>query len=276
MRLLGVEGLRARLDERFHVLTGGTRAVLRRHQTLRAALEWSYGLLDADEQTVFRRLGVFAGGFTLELAQHVAADATDRPMGGAGPAGRIWSTSRWWSPTATSAPRYRLLETVRVLALEKLADAGETSALLRRHAEALLAFLLPLDDERWTIRHADQIRLGAETRQPAGRARLGRICSGDRTLACALMGSSGGIWMVHALLNEGIRRALRLLPLPGSVAPEIEARFNLLLGSLGYSGARRECFLASLRAAELYRSLGNAHAPDRRAGFRGADRLAAR
>ena len=64
VRLLGIEGLRARLDERFHILTGGTRSVLRRHQTLRAALEWSYGLLSRDEQTVFRRLGVFVGGFT--------------------------------------------------------------------------------------------------------------------------------------------------------------------------------------------------------------------
>ncbi len=61
-RLLGIEGLRTRLDERFHILTGGTRAVLRRHQTLRAALEWSHGLLTPDEQTVFSRLGVFVGG----------------------------------------------------------------------------------------------------------------------------------------------------------------------------------------------------------------------
>ena len=72
--LLGVEGLRARLHERFNLLTGGARVVLRRHQTLRATLEWSHALLTPDEQTVFRRLGVFAGGFTLEAAQHVASD----------------------------------------------------------------------------------------------------------------------------------------------------------------------------------------------------------
>ena len=72
--LLGVEGLRARLHERFNLLTGGARMVLRRHQTLRATLEWSHALLTADEQTVFRRLSVFAGGFTLEAAQHVASD----------------------------------------------------------------------------------------------------------------------------------------------------------------------------------------------------------
>jgi predicted ATPase len=69
-----VEGLRARLDERFNVLTAGARVVLRRHQTLRSTLEWSHGLLTPDERTVFRRLGVFAGSFTLESAQYVVTD----------------------------------------------------------------------------------------------------------------------------------------------------------------------------------------------------------
>ena len=69
MPLLGVEGVRERLDERFRLLTAGSRLALRRHQTLRAALEWSYSLLSETEQIVFDRLGVFAGGFSLESAQ---------------------------------------------------------------------------------------------------------------------------------------------------------------------------------------------------------------
>ena len=68
---------------------------LRRHQTLRAALDWSHGLLSADEQAVFRRLGVFAGGFTLELAQQVARDETHRPMAACSTCSARWSTSRW-------------------------------------------------------------------------------------------------------------------------------------------------------------------------------------
>ncbi|MEO8923145.1 MAG: winged helix-turn-helix domain-containing protein, partial [Caldimonas sp.] len=70
--LLGLEGLRSRLDERFEVLTGGSRFVLRRHQTLRAALDFSYGLLTEQEQAVFRALSVFAGSFSVENAQEVA------------------------------------------------------------------------------------------------------------------------------------------------------------------------------------------------------------
>jgi predicted ATPase len=73
---LGLRPVRDKLDARFKLLTGGSRATLRRHQTLRAALEWSHNLLDDAERAVFRRLGVFAGGFTMELAQAVAGDAT--------------------------------------------------------------------------------------------------------------------------------------------------------------------------------------------------------
>ena len=255
-RLLGIEGLHARLDERFHVLTGGTRAVLRRHQTLRAALEWSYGLLTADEQTVFGRLGVFVGGFTLELAQGVAADDKIDRWAVLDLLGHLVDKSLVIAD-GDDQPRYRLLETVRVLALEKLAEAGETSALLRRHAEALLALLRPCDDDRWNMRIGDQIRLGAEIDNLRTALDWAESAAGDRTLGWALLGSSGGIWLVHSLTAEGIRRALRLLPLPAGVAPEIEARLNLLPGMLGYAGARRECFLASLRAADLYRSLGN-------------------
>jgi predicted ATPase len=255
-RLLGIEGLHARLDERFHVLTGGTRAVLRRHQTLRAALEWSYGLLTADEQTVFGRLGVFVGGFTLELAQGVAADAKIDRWAVLDLLGHLVDKSLVIAE-GDERPRYRLLETVRVLALEKLAEAGETPALLQRHAERCSRFCDPSTTTDGPVGIADQIRLGAEIDNLRTALDWLDSAAGDRTLAWALLGSSGGIWLVHSLTDEGIRRALRVLPLPAGVAPEIEARLNLLPGMLGYAGARRECFLAALRAADLYRSLGN-------------------
>lgn len=255
-RLLGIEGLRMRLDERFHILSGGTRAVLRRHQTLRAALEWSHGLLTPDEQTVFRRLGVFVGGFTLQLAQDVAHDEQIDRWAVLDLLGHLVDKSLVIAD-GDDLPRYRMLETVRAFALEKLAATGETPTLLRRHAEALFAFLAPIDDERWTTKPADQVRLGAELDNLRAALGWAESSAGNRSLAYALLGSSGGVWLVHALLNEGIHRALALLPLPDGLASEIEARFNLFLGSLGYSGARRECFHASLRAAQLYRSLGN-------------------
>ena len=73
---LGLRAVRDKLDARFKLLKGSSRATPLRHQTLRAALEWSHGLLNEAERIVFRRLGVFAGGFTMELAQAVAGDAS--------------------------------------------------------------------------------------------------------------------------------------------------------------------------------------------------------
>ncbi len=131
--LLGVEGLRQRLDDRFQVLTAGSRAVMRRHQTLRAALEWSLALLTADEQRVFRRLGVFAGGFTLEAAQAVATDDRIDAWDLLEHLGALVDKSLVVAE-GDPLPRYRLLETSRLYALESLAEAGETDAVLHRHA----------------------------------------------------------------------------------------------------------------------------------------------
>ncbi len=256
VRLLGIEGLRARLDERFQILTGGTRATLRRHQTLRAALDWSYGLLSPDEQTVFRRLGVFVGGFTLELAQDVAADGQIDRWAVLDLLGHLVDRSLIVAD-GDKVPRYRLLETMRAFALEKLAVAGETPFLLKRHAEAMLAFVSPLDEQRWNLKPADQIRVGAELDNLRAALAWSESVAGDRAFACALIGCSSVVWVAHAQLNEGIERALAMLPLPESLAPEIEARFNLFLAILGHVGPRRECFRAGLRAAELYRSLRN-------------------
>ena len=185
VRLLGIEGLRARLDERFQVLTGGTRATLRRHQTLRAALEWSYGLLSPDEQAVFRRLGVFVNGFTLQFAQEVAADDQIDRWAVLDLLGHLVDRSLVVAD-GDDVPRYRLLETMRTFALEKLAAAGETQVFLRRHAEALLAFLTPLDEQRWKALPADQIRVGAELDNLRAALDWAESAAGDRKFACAV------------------------------------------------------------------------------------------
>ena len=116
--LLGVEGLRARLDERLQILTGGSRFVLRRHQTLRAALDFSHGLLSPDEQAVFRRTGVFAGSFALESAQDVVADEKVDSWATLDHLGTLVDKSILIA-VGSIQPRLRLLETTRAYALEK-------------------------------------------------------------------------------------------------------------------------------------------------------------
>ena len=117
---LGLQPVRDKLDARFKLLTGGSRATLRRHQTLRAALEWSHNLLTDAEQAVFRRLGVFAGGFTMEMAQAVAGDAQLDEWAVLDHLSALVDKSLVVAD-AGDAPRYRLLESARAFALEQLA-----------------------------------------------------------------------------------------------------------------------------------------------------------
>jgi predicted ATPase/DNA-binding winged helix-turn-helix (wHTH) protein len=137
---LGVQGVRERLGERLRLLTAGSRIALRRHQTLRAALDWSHGLLDEQDQTVFRRLGVFSGGCTIEAAQQVAHDEQLDKWAVLDAIGRLVDKSLVVAD-AGDKPRYRMLESARAYALEKLAAAQETDLLARRHASCYAAYV---------------------------------------------------------------------------------------------------------------------------------------
>ncbi|MGZ9074351.1 MAG: ATP-binding protein [Burkholderiaceae bacterium] len=256
VRLLGIDGVRARLDERFSVLTGGTRSVLRRHQTLRATLEWSHQLLSAEERAVFRRLGVLVGGFSLELAQAVAADEHLDEWTVLDLLGHLVDKSLVVADSG-EAPRYRLLETTRAYALEQLAGAGETAQLLRRHAEALVAFVRRVEDGYWRWSSEEQKRQDAELDNLRAALDWAGASAETRELACALFANSRRLWLNHELMNEGIAWGKRLSPLPDGLSVEVEARFNLALAHLGYFGGPRECFVAALRASELFRSLGD-------------------
>jgi predicted ATPase/DNA-binding SARP family transcriptional activator/class 3 adenylate cyclase len=140
IRVLGAQQLAARLDDRFRLLTGGARTAVPRHQTLRAAMDWSYHLLPAPEQVALRRLSVFPDSFDLEAAEAVVGSpAAGEP---AGPGfevldllARLVDKSLVTVQADSGDVRYRLLETVRQYAGEKLAEAGETAAAHRRHRD---------------------------------------------------------------------------------------------------------------------------------------------
>src|SRR5882762_4335775 len=259
--LLGVDGLRARLDERFSVLTGGARLALRRHQTLRAALDWSHGLLTTDEQSVFRRLGVFAGSFGLDSAQRVAADDRIDEWVVLDQLGALVDKSLVVADMG-EAPRYRLLETSRAFALEKLQRAGEAEVVLRRHAEAVLAvFEGSLKDEYLLstqarleryLRDLDNARAALDWSAGAG---------GDAQLQIALTGAIAWIWVSAGQRPEGLRRTRwAMARIEPATAPHLEAR---LLGSwsgMAHPEAGPQELAANARAVELYRALGDRRA----------------
>ena len=140
VRVLPVEQLLARLEDRFRLLTGGSRTAPVRHQTLRAAVDWSYDLLDAPERALFARLSVFAGGWTLEAAEAVGPGARVEADEVLDVLTRLADRSLVVAEArADGTARYRLLETLRQYARQKLAASGEEDATRARHAAHYLA-----------------------------------------------------------------------------------------------------------------------------------------
>jgi predicted ATPase/DNA-binding winged helix-turn-helix (wHTH) protein len=133
--VLGIEPLAAGLDQGFDLLTGGRRTAMPRHQTLRATLDWSHALLTEAEQVVLRRLAIFAGGFRLDAASGIAANATITRTDIVDCFAELVMKSLVSADMDGSVVRYRLLETTRAYMLEKLAASGERNEIARRHAE---------------------------------------------------------------------------------------------------------------------------------------------
>lgn len=147
IRVLSVEQIAERLDDRFHLLTGGSRTVLERHQTLRAAIDWSYNLLSETEQVLFQRLSVFIHGWTLEAAESVCGDESAssiiRREDVLNLLEQLIHKSLVAKEEVHGESRYHMLETVRQYANEKLAERGERDGLRDRH----LAYFVKLTEQ---------------------------------------------------------------------------------------------------------------------------------
>ncbi len=138
LRMLSVEQIASGLGQRFRMLRGGPRTATRRQQTLRASVEWSHELLSDDERVLLRRLSVFAGGFTYQAAEQVCAfDALERDRL-LDLLASLVDQSLVLAAEQGSAMRYRLQETMRQFARERLAEAGEEASLGARHRDAFL------------------------------------------------------------------------------------------------------------------------------------------
>ncbi|MBK7331623.1 MAG: winged helix-turn-helix domain-containing protein [Betaproteobacteria bacterium] len=257
--LLGIEGLAQHLDERFRVLTAGKRTALPRQRTLHATLDWSYRLLSPPERAVFRRLGVFAGPFTLAAAGAVATGDERDGIDGIECLSGLCDKSLVVADPDDVVASYRLLETTRVYAQERLAEASETATVTRRHAQhyrrcfdACFDDWSQLSDAAFRARYAPHLdNLRAAIAWSFG-------SDGDDESAVALVGSSGQLWLSLSLYAEAgawVQRALeRLAP---STPPALEA--DLWLAMARFHGQRNQqaTIRASRQAADLYRGLGD-------------------
>ena len=264
--LLSVEQINARLDDRFKLLTGGTRTALPRQQTLRATLDWSHDLLAEQERTVLRRLAVFAGGFALEAASAVASDTAVDEFAVIDLLSQLVARSLVVADTTDAGARYRLLETTRAYALEKLAEAGERHSIQRRHAQYFRDKFdrasddwLRRSDEEWRAIYPPEI----DNVRTALDWALGS--HGDPAIATALAGASFRMWVELSLDDEGAQRLAAALSLVGFDTPELDqARLWKGMGTLWGGRAPEKAATAFERASHFYRRLdhplGLAHA----------------
>jgi predicted ATPase/DNA-binding winged helix-turn-helix (wHTH) protein len=135
VEVLGIEGLAARLDDSLRLLGTRRRAAMPRHRTMQAVLDWSYGLLSRDEQRSFRALAIFMGGFTVEAATAIAMDAATTDADAIDRLADLVAKSLVVADVSGTRPRFRLLDTTRAYAIEKLDESSERERIARRHAE---------------------------------------------------------------------------------------------------------------------------------------------
>ncbi|MUL64639.1 LuxR family transcriptional regulator [Mycobacterium sp. CBMA 234] len=135
VRALSLKQIVEGLQDRFRVLTGGARTAVRRQQTLRASVDWSFGLLTEPERMLFRRLGVFMGGFDLEAAQAVCGTGVVERYQVMDQLGLLVDKSLVVADDGCGVMRYRMLETMRQYALEKLGESSEATVVRDRHRD---------------------------------------------------------------------------------------------------------------------------------------------
>jgi predicted ATPase/class 3 adenylate cyclase len=225
VRLLPPAALLARLDQRLPLLTGGPRDAPARQQTLRDTIAWSHDLLSPDDQMLFRRLGVFAGGCTLEAAEAICADASVTDVF-AGLAILADQSLLRQVASAGEGPRFVMLETVAEYAREQLAASGDGPVLRRRHADFFLALA---ESAREHIATAEQAvwldRVEAD--HPNLRAALEwSLAHDDGGIALELASRLGAFWSLRGHLREGRDWLERALTVEGPPAARLRAMFE--------------------------------------------------
>jgi predicted ATPase len=210
--VLGVHEAARRLDNRFRLLSGGKRTALARHQTLRATLDWSYELLEEADRLAMCRLAIFVSGFTFDAVCTVLSDKAHTEAEEADRVASLVAKSVLAIEDRGATVRYRMLETTRAYALEKLVQRGELQQISRRHAEYYLLFFNKAL-EKWRIGE-DRV-LSADTCSFIDDARAvlnwGFSPDGDAALAAELTISLAPLWMQLALMAEQLKRAEQAL-----------------------------------------------------------------
>ena len=261
VEVLGIDDLAARLDDSLRLLETQRRAAIPRHRTMHAVADWSYGLLNENEQRFFRALGIFAGGFAGEAAGAVFMDAATAGADAIEHLADLVAKSLVVADVSGAKPRFRLLGTTRAFALEKLDESGDREWLARRHAEYFRDRFARAETELKTrpaaewradyLRQIDDLRAALDWAFSA---------NGDAPTGVALTAAAVPLWMQLSLMEEcrdRVRQALTARTSGVHLDARTELILNAALGaSLTYStGPVPETVAAWLRTLRLAEDL---------------------
>ena len=260
IRTLSVEELGRRLDQRFEVLTEGSRTALPRHRTLSALIDWSYDLLGESEKALLRRVSIFAGGWTLDSATQVCNDDDVRRTEMLDLLASLVEKNLIFPAEASGTPRYGLLETVRHYARDRLQECGEEERMKRKHLE-------------WCVKLVDEVLVGIKGKQEqAGLERLEKehdnlrlalawstTPGGDAMAGLRMAGTLGWFWAVRGYLGEGRDWLEKILSAAPSVPPtSLRARAlvgaGVIVAQLGNDSAAKALYEDALA---IYREVGD-------------------
>jgi len=236
VEVLGVEGLAAGLNHSLPLLTARRRTAMPRHRTMRAVVDWSYGLLSDGEQRFFRALGIFAGSFTVEAAAAVALDPATTRIDAVDRLADLVAKSLVVADVSGARPRFRLLDTTRAYAIEQLAASREREGLLRRGAEYARDRLeraqstleaRPTADRLFSYSYwADNLRWPLDWAFSP---------EGDASLGVALTAAAVPLWMHLSLVGEcrvRVEQALAALAASSNSNERLEMRLCAAQGAL--------------------------------------------
>jgi predicted ATPase/DNA-binding winged helix-turn-helix (wHTH) protein len=253
--LFGTRGLAARLEDRLRLLTRGRRTAVPRHQTLRAMLDWSYEILPRVEQVTLRRLAVFAGAFDTRSATAVIADDEVHAADVLDVLTNLATKSLLVVHVAGEQIFYRLFDTSRAYALEKLDDSHESTEIKRRHARLCCSWgedHLDWEPLEWTAGNGKRI--------DDVRAALDWCFSpdGDLSLGVKLTATSAPTWFQSSFLDEyrgRLERAMQALKITPTSDAALELQLNAALGDAilytrGFSSSVNAAFNKTLELAE--------------------------
>jgi predicted ATPase/DNA-binding winged helix-turn-helix (wHTH) protein len=227
--MLGIHAVASGLTDRFALLTAGRRTALPRHQTLRAALDWSYDLLPETEQLLLRGLAIFPGGFTVDAAVAVMKDIIADPSAVTAGIANLVAKSLI-APRLEAASRWRMFETICAYALEKLAGRGEYPGAARRHAEYFRDLIAPVAESSTDLSSADDLaRCDRELDNVRAALDWSFSPEGDATIGVTLTAAFAAVWT--QIFSQAVSSPRSLLAM--SLAGECRDRVDKMLAYKG-------------------------------------------